>query len=237
MNYFLYQLGKSSGKHAVIFLHGFPAESFNNTDLEKNMDIANNFYKENNTVSIFLPHYKGLGRSNGSKFSFVESLRSTKELVYKICKNFDSVSFFGHSFGGFIALNCLAEMSVSKINKVFLHAPLYFIPDRESLKKTFLNISKDSPSIVNEKNLEQFLDELAYLESIKPSTAVIAKKLKGNMLITQSINDFEVPELLTSKLANELDLSKNYKVVDSDHAISINRSELSSLASNWILNG
>lgn len=94
----------------VIFLHGFPGN-------EKNLDVAQAVRRAGYNVLFF--HYRGAWGSGG-EFSFGNALADAREAVRQVrsqcdggCDhraiNADQIAVFGHSMGGWLALQLAAE--------------------------------------------------------------------------------------------------------------------------------
>mgnify|MGYP001615170692 CR=1 FL=1 len=114
-------------RSAVLFLHGFPA------DTGKNEDIARRL-SESAKVSSFVFHYPGLGQSNG-KFLFTNSLTESAGFLEYLLgeREFSSVSVVGHSWGGLNALNLLNSFPQG-IDKLILLAPFCVLPSRSEVE-------------------------------------------------------------------------------------------------------
>lgn len=210
-------------REALVMLHGFPAEPVLNKELEKNIDIATLLAKSCK-FDVFLPHYKGLGRSKYAPFSFIDSITESRELSSELLQTYDSISLFAHSWGGFIALNLLHSLPLKKIKKIYFHAPFSIIPTRESLKSLLEYVLVDAPDILNQKGLEFYLSELEEIRKrMCPFKSIDTSNTLPLITISQSLNDPEVPFETSQKLASFLKSSSRFVDENTDHGLSLNR--------------
>jgi pimeloyl-ACP methyl ester carboxylesterase len=192
-----------ANESAVIFLHGFPADSGKNEDVAKHLT-------ETFKVDCFVFHYKGLGKSNGL-FSFTSSIADSLKITKKIKLEIGYRRLFviGHSWGGLVALNIMREFQ-RNIDKCILLAPFCLLPDEinaSQMIQDFIDAKREHN--INYDFITMYTDFLKIREKSSPfefASTIDEKKLS----IIQGTDDIvSLPEgyLRLIKSFNKLPLS------------------------------
>jgi pimeloyl-ACP methyl ester carboxylesterase len=110
------------GKEAVLFLHGFPADSGKNEDVAEALSVRKK-------ITTFVPHFRGLGLSKG-RFLFSSTFSDSLDFVEYLTKkrHLEKITVVAHSWGALPALN-LVTKECKHLERIILLAPLCFLPD------------------------------------------------------------------------------------------------------------
>lgn len=210
-------------KGLFLFLHGFPAWVSKNYDVAELLALLG--YK------VYVPHHQGLGQSKGT-FNFLENIEETSLLIKRIKDDHPNLPFslFGHSWGGYLSLRHIDEVT----DKLILLAPLAQFPKsdrRELLITNLYNKNKnDIPSYTREELLETFqtleqqLNERVFN---KPSFSPLSLLIYGT-------NDEVIPADLIAEFAKKIESSHHKTIVtDDDHRLSKRRPVLENIR-DWV---
>jgi len=223
------------GDTAILLLHGFPSESFNGTDQEKNEDLLR-YLSETTGLEAYLHHYNGLGKSNKGNFSFIDSINDSLELTKLILLKHKNLILIGHSWGGWVAMNCINNLSRS-IKKLILLSPLNAIPNTESLESIMESIKKDFPYLTQDKPVSEFVKDLEKVNiTHNPRQCINNIDSDSKIYIIQANDDQEVPRQTTDEFQNLFGLNCTYDVMDTDHSFIKNRFEMFNKCRNFIIN-
>ncbi|MCB9062363.1 MAG: alpha/beta fold hydrolase [Halobacteriovoraceae bacterium] len=227
----------SQTKKAILFLHGFPAESsISPVDpkIEKNIDIAENF-AQTFKLDTYLLHYKGLGKSEGI-FSFTGSIEDSLKYCESLTeKGYEQIYLFGHSWGGLVALN-LAHKLTTNIAGLALFSPFNLIGSRPEIESLFDLVVLEVPYLFEKKTKAEYIDELIDI-GLFFSPRKFANEILSDIpiYIYQAINDNEVPEQTTLDLVNLLHQNCFYKEIKTDHSLKENRDKVVNLILNDLI--
>lgn len=227
--------GKKNEKHpAVLMMHGFPG-------LEQNRDLARALCRVGMTVFIF--HYRGSWGSPGEyRLSHLPQDASAVlsymiEHAEELSIDTDRIYLFGHSMGGFAAMNLLAErpkvkgailMSPCDIEKMFLY-------DRAN----FNDLTEDGASMLNVPSAQVFEEEC---QQNKESWMFedLAKQIDPaihTLLLTASRDTILPPEEYGVPLLKSLQsagIHTEYYQIDTDHVYMSHRIKMIRLVVEWI---
>jgi esterase/lipase len=214
-----YSSGEKS-EEAVLLFHGYPSPEGKNEYIAES--IANKFKKD-----VYLIHYEGLGLSKGF-FSFSKSIKDSGD-YFKWLSNegYKKISIVGHSWGGLIALNLIADQKPINLNKIILMSPYTFFPKGYELEKLIDFIYEDSKSVFKQSKAEMTTQVNEILLSFQPRSKVQSIETYANQIsILQAISDHEVP-LATTK--NFVEMFKgarpNFIEIDTDHSFNERRDQ------------
>lgn len=221
MNYIIAR-GETFKEKAILLLHGFPAEG-SSSKYEKNIDIALELSQALG-CDVYVPHYRGLGISSTSDFSFKTSIYDSLALLNEISDSYCSISIFGHSWGGYIAFNLLREFQGKDIiSHVCLFSPFSKIQNREGMGSLLSYVVEDTPYVLK-RDLDFYLKEFEELKVDNNPLAFSKGILDGiKVAIYQAAIDEEVLEKDTRELCEHYGLLNHLEIVESDHSIDTNR--------------
>lgn len=151
--YFEYFEGHSNSSEVILFLHGYPADQGT-----RNRDIAVPVAKETR-IDVFIIHYPGLGNSPG-QFAFSNSLQASQQFYEFLVnsKKHTKVHLFGHSWGGFVALN-LAKTNASA-GTVTVASPFLRIPKGHDLETLTNVVFNETKQYLTHTNTSEVLNDL-----------------------------------------------------------------------------
>jgi len=225
-NYVLHLVPSEQRKGtAVLLFHGFPSESLNGTDQEKNEDLLKHI-SESTGYEAYLHHYSGLGKSIKGVFSFSDSINDSKELLKLILSKHKYIILIGHSWGGWVAMNCIRN-SNRNIKQLILLSPLNELPYSEILKTVMKDIRNNFPHIMQNKSEADFVNELEELNKThNPRRCVDHIDPKSRVLILQANEDQEVPQQSTMEFYKLFGENCTYEIMDTDHSFTRNRNDM-----------
>lgn len=225
---------KGEHRSACLMLHGFPAAGYSNTPYEKNKDIGQ-YIAEHAPIDVHIPHYRGLGKSNGD-FSFMDSITDSHELVGDLIQNkkYKNVHLIGHSWGGTVAMNLL-KLSGENIGKVILLSPFSTIPESQILKPLLQRVSEDVPISYRTGSIEGAVDELMEIKKDHNPKDIAGSLDRNDIFVIQSKEDDEVPVQSTRDFVECFRKKPFYMEFDSEHKFSRNRQALKSLILELLL--
>ena len=230
---FVQRIGYPS-KEAFLFLHGFPDDPGN-----KNIDFAKRLCADTG-LGALLPHYKGLGQSQG-QFSFYDSVADcvcfVKDLIGK--NKIQKLHVVGHSWGGLVALAIAKELP-GAIASMILLSPLNAFPsakDMDALLNEILN-DPEGPDFSYATH-QQFLDQLLKVKAeFNPRKMLnhLLRALNFKISIFQAAHDTELPTHQAKEfyklLPQELSF---YQELDTDHSFWDHRDENINLVTKHFL--
>ena len=214
----------------TLFLHGFPAESGKNEDLAA--EVAGSLHQD-----VYLLHYRGLGNALGS-FSFAGSIREALAVARTLLDRYPerNLNLVGHSWGGLVALNLLTEVSEARIHRVFLMAPLTFLPPPELhgiLAAGYVDRERRRGRSVDEGALAQDFETVrrdhAPVDLI-PRLGAVCKRTK----IVQGIEDTIVPSSATRAFVARCVPAPFYEEFTESHWFA-DRSRIRRLCREWLV--
>lgn len=208
----------------ILLLHGFPAESANNTPQEKNQDLGL-FLASQLNRDTYIHHYNGLGKNQAGKFSFIDSINDSVELISKLLKHHDTLMLVGHSWGGTVAINCFLKMP-EKISKLILLSPFIAIPSSKALRPILQSMCNDFPYILENQKIDTLIHELEIIKEKLNLNEIGEKTSIPNTLIIQATQDNEVSPSDTQDLSVKFQGKATYELFESDHSFDINRIKL-----------
>ncbi len=205
-------------ENAILLLHGYPSPE------SKNEYIAEYISKTLGS-DVFLIHYSGLGLSDGL-FSFPKSITDSSDYFSWVSsQGYKEITIIGHSWGGLIALNILADLKPTNVSKVILMSPYNYFPSGQDLNGLVDFIFADSrsefkqPKEVMWDQVNQVLKESQPRNKIKD-----IQNHKSKLYIFQAKNDVEVQPKVTEEFVKLLDKSNlQYQIIDTDHSFNDNR--------------
>lgn len=199
---------------AIVLFHGFPAEPVTDHSKEKNIDFGRYLCSELG-ITVYIPHYNGLGKNKGNEFSFVNSITDSIELVELLKTNYSSLSIIGHSWGGLVALNVIKKQP-EIIDRVVLQSPFVKIPDSKNLRLVLEYLFSDLPHLTQSKSIDSYLLEFDEVRlNYNPFGVISNYENKISGLILHAERDDEVPLVTTEKLSEMLNWP--YEVIDTNH--------------------
>jgi esterase/lipase len=212
-----YSTGKKS-EGAVLLLHGYPSPD------SKNEYIAE-FMAEHLSQDAFVLHYEGLGKSQGA-FSFPKSV--TDAIAYYeslVSQGYKHITIVGHSWGGLIALNLIAMVDTSAIDRLILMSPFNYFPTGVELEKLIDFIYSDSQVEFKQSKSEMIKQVGVITSSYQPRSKIDKIRLFAKPVhIFQAIHDLEVPPATTTEFVKAIG-NKNVHLeqIDTDHSFTENR--------------
>lgn len=213
--------------HAILMLHGFPAEKLNDTVFEKNLDLAN-FLASKTKDDVFLPHYNGLGKNHSSEFNFVHSIEDSIQLTEKLLSIYSSISIVGHSWGGLVAINCFGKFH-SKIRKMVLLSPLTLLLDDHNLKPILEGLIEEIPKRSRSKAIEEYLKEFEMVrQRYAPFNVLHDVGDLDRVSIIQAKKDHETPSNFTESFITKFGYKILYSAIETDHSFMENRGDVMS---------
>ncbi len=217
---------KPSCSEAYVFFHGFPGGGIRNEDLAA--AVANQ-----TGAAVYVIHYGGLGRGKG-EFGFLKSLNECLAFVDEIKSQstFSRVNFYGHSWGGLVALNAAARCE-NKLGDIILVSPFSFVPENETVRHLLLAMQKSDAGFPQTLNIQ---DALADVETIakQHNPRMLVRALKPRrVLILQSENDDQVPAAMNRQFAPMFTPEARYLEVNQDHSFT-NRAALIDIVCKWV---
>lgn len=216
---------KTREETAILMLHGFPSESFNETKFEKNRDVAailSKFYG----CDSYLHHYDGLGRNKNGTFNFVDSINDSKLLMSILLQKYKELILIGHSWGGAVAINCFKDFH-QQISKMILLSPFNIIPDPLILKPILQEAIKECPYILKTKSVEDLIQELNHVKHhLNPREVIQEINYQGDVLVLQARDDKEVSMESTTEFTTLFRGKIKYEILDSDHSFTYNRDSM-----------
>lgn len=211
------QLSSSAGQ-AVFMLHGFPGNrSCRNEDVGE-------LIAEKMGLTVFLLHYRGLGRHEGL-FSFSSTIEQAGAALRSLKDDFRSWIFIGHSWGGLVAVAMARQISEKHIKKILLLSPFNVIPSGRQLRDILREMQLEEPEIIGHYSLEELVNDLEYIRQTNdPRSNLVKLNLpKEKLHILQACNDEVVHPKTTESLVNFLDNRLTYEVLNDDHSFLTNR--------------
>lgn len=199
-------------REAVLFLHGYPAES-----AIKNRDIAEGVHQATD-FDVFLIHYPGLDRGLG-RFTFKKS----KQAVFEFCEHlrklgYKTVHFVGHSWGGFLSL--ASNSFWSQKSKIVLLSPFLEIPQDEKLTQFTRTIYTDTKKHLLPMTEQEVRDDLLalYQQNSFASMQSIFQKSTSEIYFLQALHDEATPpETARLALQNCQNPLVIYQELETDH--------------------
>ena len=214
--------GENKKAHdAVLFLHGFPADS------GKNEDIAEKIKKKD----AFIFHYAGLGNSSGV-FSFYSSIQDAIQLSKILLRQYSKLHLVGHSWGGLVCLNIIRELVSLKLEpsclgQIALLAPfskftddLTFEQEVEKGLRDFIESRKQlRHESANNYSVETLTRDLEFVKKACSPIDFISSIpfRKDQLTIIQGTKDEVVLPADTRQLVSRLPLETNFIEVDDNH--------------------
>jgi pimeloyl-ACP methyl ester carboxylesterase len=211
----------SSNSRAVFMLHGFPGNLS-----RRNEDIGEEISKHLG-VTVFLLHYRGLGRHNGP-FSFLSTIEQAKSAFNSVKKDFQNWSIIGHSWGGLVAASLANEIPREQIEKVLLLSPFILIPETSELQEVLRIMQSEAPEIIGHSTLNELVVQLETIrKSNEPRTNLLKLNLpKEKLYILQASYDDVVLPQTTKSLIGLLRNKVNYEEMREDHSFLKNRTKV-----------
>ena len=215
-------------KKGFLFFHGFPGEGVRNEDLAEAIS-------QQTGSTCFVVHFGGLGKGKG-KFSFKrtieQSLAYLDELMIR--ESFDTISLYGHSWGGLVAINAASKLK-SRIDKLILVSPYSTLPPKAMVRKILGGCIENSPALEHVFSIDEGVEDIDSIEqNFNPRTAILQTQLKpGSVLFLQAKNDDEVPSAVSRDFLQAFPVAPEYQEVDQVHSF-IKRAELISAVKTWI---
>lgn len=217
MNYFnqtyIEQLKKTQGRdEAVLFLHGYPAES-----AIKNLDIARAVHEQTN-LDVFLIHYPGLDRGLG-QFTFQKSKAATLEFCQHLQDlGYETLHFVGHSWGGFLSL--IANSFWNPKSKTVLLSPFLEIPQGDKLTQFTHTLYTDTKKHLLPMTEQEVRADLQALHDHYPFQTIqkILRESKSQIYFLQALHDEATPvETARQALQQNRNPLVNYQELETDH--------------------
>jgi pimeloyl-ACP methyl ester carboxylesterase len=216
-------------KNAVVFLHGFPADS------GKNEDIAHNLAEEVG-VDSFLLHFKGLGQSSGL-FSFQSSIEEAMALssYLKAELGYSSLFLVGHSWGGLVAMNLLRRRP-EWFGSSVLMAPYCLMPEAETVEEIVRDFISSElllrHNTYDASSLTQDFNRVA-ADSAPLNFASEMKLPIDHVLVVQGTNDEVSVPFGAGLLVDSLKGAAKLIEIDDDHWFK-DRGRISKLVKEWL---
>lgn len=214
-------LSSYNTEEAVILFHGYPSTESKNEYIAEH--ISNFLNKD-----VFLFHYEGLGNSLGL-FSFPKSILESIAYYNWVAKHgYKKITILGHSWGGLIALNLVAEIQQhSLIDKVILLSPYNYFPEGLQLTKLIDYIYEDTKDIFKQPKSIMTNQVQEILLSYQPRSKIQnIKQFPNPIYILQATNDNEVSPESTAEFVQLLRSSKTiFKKINTDHSFTENRTD------------
>jgi alpha-beta hydrolase superfamily lysophospholipase len=210
-------------KGLFVLLHGFPAWVSKNYDVGELLALHG--YK------VLIPHHQGLGQSNGT-FDFLKTIENTSLIIKTIKELHPDLPFSicGHSWGGYLSLHHLKEIT----DKLILLAPLAHFPKdlrREHLIKGLYDKNRADIPTYDLETLKSVFNEL---EQRLDYRALQSKDFSADSLLIYGTNDEVIPADLIADFAREIKSLRHTTIVtDDDHRLSKRRPVLEQIKS-WL---
>jgi len=184
--------GKTQGKPAILFLHGFPAYGGKNEDIAQSVS-------ERLGQDAFILHFRGLGKSEGL-FSFEGAVSDALQGVNRLSQEgYLCIQLVCHSFGSAIGLK--ASLASPLIRRLALLAPLLELPDpagTAELVDYFITEEAKLGHTYDRADLLQ--DQEAFREGYQPNVIGAQLISRGTkMWVAQGDQDSVVSALATRK--------------------------------------
>lgn len=215
-------------KRGFIFFHGFPGGGVRNEDLGEAV-------QKRTGDNCYIVHYGGLGKGKG-KFSFRRSVEQSIALVNSIIKqdNLDSLSIYGHSWGGLVAINAAAKIK-TKLDKLILVSPYSALPPKTMVREILSGYTLADPSLKNVLSVDEAIEDVDFIDkNYNPRVAIKQITLKtGASLFLQSQDDKEVPAHLSKSFVPLFPVAPEYRELKQDHSFT-NREELIRTVTDWL---
>jgi pimeloyl-ACP methyl ester carboxylesterase len=215
-------------KHGFIFFHGFPGGGV------RNEDLAEAIHKRSGS-NCFVVHYGGLGKGKGN-FSFRRSVEQSLQLVSSLVaqEKLDSVTLYGHSWGGLVAINAAAKVQ-SKLDKLILVSPYSMLPPKSMVREILSGYIAADPALAKVFSMEEAIEDIDFInKNYNPRSAIKNVSLKSNgTLFLQAQNDGEVPAPLSRSFVPLFSAAPDYREVGQDHSFT-NREELIRTIIDWL---
>jgi len=209
-------------KSAILFLHGFPADS------GKNEDIAEGLSKSELDVDCYIIHYAGLGLSNGI-FSFCQSIIDSTELAETLIKmDYKSLYLVGHSWGGLVSLNIMNSLQKC-INSCILLAPVTLLPNEEVTREMLSTFIKSREVNGTLYSLDILLDEYKIIRSQYNPFKIFTNLSGKNISIIQGLNDVVTPPNGSRSFSKLFFPAIPVEEVDDDHWFNNDRNRIYNL--------
>lgn len=219
--YYEFFEGSRNSSEAILFLHGYPADQGT-----RNRDLAAPVAKETG-LDVYIIHYPGLGNSPG-QFTFSGSLEaSTRFFAFLVnTKKYNTVHLFGHSWGGFIALN-IAKLNM-QVGTVTVASPFLRIPvgqDLENLVDVVFNETKQYLKHTNTTEIINDLQRISLVDNFESNVDFLNFNDRTLNLL-QAIEDEETPVVIAREF--KLKVKKiSYKEIHTTHSFENSRSDVS----------
>ncbi|MGZ3770341.1 MAG: alpha/beta fold hydrolase [Bdellovibrio sp.] len=219
--YYEHFRGRSNSSEAILFLHGYPADQgTRNRDLAAPVEIETG-------ADVYIIHYPGLGNSPG-QFTFSRSLQAS-QVFYDFLVNtgrYTTVHLFGHSWGGFIALNLVKEKA--HVGTVTVASPFLRIPkdqELETLVNAVFDETKKYLTHTNTLEIQNDLNAISTWTNFETNVDFLNATGKSINLI-QAIEDDETPVEIAREFRSALK-NINYKEIHTNHSFENSRDEVS----------
>lgn len=211
---------------AYVFFHGFPGGGV------RNEDIATAVTNTTGAAS-FVVHYGGLGRGKG-EFGFLKSLDQCLSFVNELQTrgNFETLHFYGHSWGGLVALNAAASVS-QKLGDLVLVSPFSFVPGADIVRSLLLSIQKNDSGFPASLNIDSAVVDVETIAKKHNPRMLVQNLRPRRTLVLQAVNDDQVPAAMNRAFAPMFTPEARYLEVEQDHSFT-NRAALIELVSKWV---
>lgn len=219
---------QTGSKKGFVFFHGFPGEGVRNEDLAEVISEQTGF-------TCFVVHFGGLGNGKG-KFGFKRSIEQSLAYIDDLMahEHFDSLSLYGHSWGGLVAINIASKIK-SKIDKLILVSPYSMLPPKVMVRKILTGFVIDTPSLEPVFSIDEGVQDLDFIDhNFNPKKAILQTQLKpGSTLFLQAKEDEEVPAAISRAFLQSFPEPPEYHEVDQVHSFR-KRDELIATVKNWL---
>jgi len=217
-----------TSKHGFIFFHGFPGGGVRNEDLGE-------VIQQRIGSHCYVVHYGGIGKGKG-KFSFRRSVEQSLQLVDSIMsqEKLDSLSIYGHSWGGLVAINAAAKIQ-GKLDKLILVSPYSMLPPKTMVREILSGYAAADPALADVFSIDEAVDDVDFIDkNYNPRAAIKKITLKpGAALFLQAQDDGEVPAPLSRSFVPLFPVAPDYREVKQDHSFT-NREELIRTVTDWL---
>lgn len=221
-------------KWEFIFFHGFPSSSGQYQEMARMLSHDLN-------ADVHVAHYPGLNLGRG-KFTFTRAVdvsMAYSEHVFEQARGRCRLGLFGHSWGGFVAANVLAQGKVPPDLAILL-APFGITPPADSVDSFFRHHISPAEipnfSYDGEELLESFAQACQHYAPLE-RFASAALPVKPDIFIVQGRKDTVLPYESTREYVTRL--SKHAKVTllenDEEHAYANHRELADIIVSQCLL--